>query len=154
MVATARTAAAALIVFAKWRQCWDRDWSKIDIFWLLTYESTDEHGWSNGLCTRIATAPRWRRTDEIAPPPRTASRSLQPFCRNQLLLLLLKSVEFSSSTDFLTCTATECCRSCHGTACDFGVRNRRHRLCCTEDVVDLSSALWKLYDGLYVVLQR
>ena len=29
------------------------------------------------------------------------------------------------------CTATKCCRSCHGTACDFGVRNRRHRLCCT-----------------------
>jgi len=25
------------------------------------------------------------------------------------------------------CTATKCCRSCHGTACDFGVRNRRHR---------------------------
>ena len=29
------------------------------------------------------------------------------------------------------CTAIKCCRSCHGTACDFGVRNRKHRLCCT-----------------------
>ena len=51
------------------------------------------------------------------------------------------------------CTAIKCCRSCHGTACDFGVRNRRHRLCCTEDIVDLSSALWKLCDGLHVVPQ-
>ena len=51
------------------------------------------------------------------------------------------------------CTATKCCRSCHGTACDFGVRNRKHRLCCTEDIVDLSSALWKLCDELNVVLQ-
>ena len=52
------------------------------------------------------------------------------------------------------CTATKCCRSCRGTACDFGVRNRRHRLCCTEDIVDVSSALWKLCDELHVVLQR
>ena len=43
------------------------------------------------------------------------------------LLLLLKSVEFDDDVALLI----KCCRFCHGTACDFGVRNRKHRLCCT-----------------------
>jgi len=65
-----------------------------------------------------------------------------------LLLLLLKSVEFDDDVALLLSVAGV------GTACDVGVRNRRHRLCCTEDIVDLSSALWKLCDELHAVLQR
>jgi len=61
-----------------------------------------------------------------------------------LLLLLLKSVEFDDDVALLLSVA----------ACDFGVRNRRHRLCCTDDIVDLSSALRTLCDELHVVLQR
>jgi len=66
-----------------------------------------------------------------------------------LLLLLLKSVEFEDDVALLPSVAGR-----HATACDFEVRNRRHRLCCTEDIVDLSSTLWQLNDGLHVVLQR
>jgi len=79
------------------------------------------------------------------------STSACPDC-SQNMLLLLKSVEFDDDVALLL--SHKCCRSCHGTACDFGVRNRRHRLCCTEDIADLSSALWKLCDELHVVLQR
>jgi len=37
--------------------------------------------------------------------------------------------------------SVECCRSCHGTAYDFAVRNRNHRLCCTEDIVTCGSCV-------------
>jgi len=64
-----------------------------------------------------------------------------------LLLLLLKSVEFEDDVALLPSVAGR-----HATACDFEVRNRRHRLCCTEDIVDLSVATG-LFVRVYVQLK-
>ena len=57
-----------------------------------------------------------------------------------LLLLLLKSVELDDDVALLLSVA--------GLVVGPRVTSesvyQRHRLCCTEDIVDLSSALWKL----------
>ena len=47
-----------------------------------------------------------------------------------------------------------CFQTWRRTACGSVVRIRRHKLCCTEDIVDRSLAWLKLRDGLHVALQR